>query len=358
LIAAVAVSEGNVPNSLWDLTTITDRKLSIVGLRGQWEGPGEVDKIFSEFASSGIQVAVLYADLYSNKTGYANREDTRLWANLRYYLDKAHEFKLRILVYFSATQAYGYTNASWMQMSGSSRLSDFLCPTSPYGDFAVEQTGRIIRAGADGMFLDTLYLRSQSCTEPGGADTLQQYGYEMIHAYAERFYMQIKDVNPNALLIINNNNILDESDRDRYALDIGRLQDVADGFLLEFIGINSVTASDVERSLSFERYQNHNVMPLWVLAYTTSRDEYQRLISVVGKYSPSGLWVQGAWYTRRLTAEAQLLLASCIAALAVLSVAALALRRSPRRLMNSPRVDNASGQHDSSRRPRCMLGRS
>ncbi len=300
-VAAVAASEGDFFNRDSDLGSIILPKLSTVGIRGKWEGPVGIDEMFSQLASTGVEVVVLYTDLYSNRSGYASRENPRLWANLKYYVDKAHAHNLKILGYFSATQAYGYSDPSWRQKSGSSYSSDFLCPNSPYGSFAVDQAGRIIRAGADGIFLDTLYLHSESCTEGVPIGRLQEYRYQLIHEYARGFYARIKEANLDAVLIINNDNILDPRDRELYALSIERLQDVADGFLLEFVGLDSVTADGVERWMRIERYSNQNPKPLWVLAYTSSRDEYQRLLSVVQKYPPSGLWVQTVWYTKPVT---------------------------------------------------------
>jgi len=176
---------------------------------------------------------------------------------------------------------------------------------SPYGLYVQQVTVPRVRwcleQGADGVFLDTLILYPNADDNPVYAHpvwisqypgyTYQQFRYRSLHDAAKQIYDALKAANPNAVLMISDNNICVQSAqderlyRDKYASAIDQWQDAADGFVLEYLGFienNNPSnplgeAQAVINDMSRERTVYGVTKPMWILAYTNRDDVFQFL---------------------------------------------------------------------------------
>jgi hypothetical protein len=165
-----------------------------------------------------------------------------------------------------------------------------LDPRSPYRDFLCDFCSQLIgRGDYDGIFLDTLALKPDSLRDErnlreyneGGYQSWQEFRYATVHEFAKSVYDAVKDANSDALLVINNNNIFYQTNdtgvplRDYYALSIERLDDVADVFLLELCGIDSVEPEVIAAVVDRERAEYGVKSDLWVLYYTLDEKRFE-----------------------------------------------------------------------------------
>jgi hypothetical protein len=169
---------------------------------------------------------------------------------------------------------------------------------SPYSGFLdavlLPQITNIINVGADGIFLDVLFLKPDADSNPhfttrynewkvqNPSGSFQDFRYYSIHYYASRMYGLVKSINPSAILVISNNNVFQPADRETYALDIGRLQDVADVLMLEFNDVDQTTPEGaVEWGVAGERSGARGqpvTIPIWVHYLTNQADRFNAMI--------------------------------------------------------------------------------
>jgi hypothetical protein len=194
---------------------------------------------------------------------------------------------------------------------------------SPYGPYLVEVTVKrvewVLEQGADGVFLDTLILFGPpDYTNPSSsayhnpnycADlnpdyakpvwesqyrslSLQDFRYQSLVDAARRIYSALKAKNPNAVLIISDNNVcVQPSDgeritRDKFASAIDKWQSYADAFVLEYIGLIEENwspwleeANAIINIWDRERIYYKVTKPMWQVAFTNRTDVFQYMWS-------------------------------------------------------------------------------
>ena len=243
----------------------------------------------------------------------------------------AHSLGLKVMVYVTALKEAasakngifnGYTTIypqqSWAQYENLTHTYMYpdpisgelwFSPYSPYNDqVTIQRIKRNLELGADGIFLDTLILYG----DPNGryADdnptyahpvwvsqyptlSYQEFRYQSLHDAAKKIYTALKIQNPNAVLIISDNNVCVQPPatetqlRAKFASAIDRWQDGADGFVLEYVGfIENNNPSDpigeaqaIINVWSREKSTYHVSKPMWIIGFTNRDDVFNYLKS-------------------------------------------------------------------------------
>jgi len=220
-----------------------------------------------------------------------------------------HNLGMGILFYVTALQesesfTYGGSPPpdEWLQHDGTSYLKPSYTRTKyGYGFYSIAPYGGYIDSvllpkihtlllgtGADGIFLDSLILRpnaDQSSTAYNAWHNLypalswQEFRYRSTYDVCKKVYERVKSANPNAILMVSNNNIFTQSDRDKFASSIDRWQGFADGFVLELVGIDPYGSgySTTLDLISNERINHGVTKPLWIIYDTLRSDAFQYL---------------------------------------------------------------------------------
>jgi hypothetical protein len=221
--------------------------------------------------------------------------------------------------YDPATGKYMYPNPS-----GTQEL--WFCPYGPYvQQVTIPRVRRCLEQGADGVFLDTLILYPNADDNPVYAHpvwtsrysgyTYQQFRYRSLHDVAKQIYDALKAANPNAVLMISDNNVCVQSaenervTRERYASAIDQWQDAADGFVLEYVDLveNNYASNPLEEAQavinvwSRERTVYGVTKPIWLLAYT-NRDDVFQLFKQKSMELGFGYWAYNLYFPSRTVA--------------------------------------------------------
>jgi len=189
-------------------------------------------------------------------------------------------------------------------------------PSSGYLDaILLPQIRTIVRSterNADGVFLDVLFLKSNTDGNPGfmarysewlqtnqkpdTPENFQEFRYYSIHDVAKRIYDTVKISKSSAVLIISNNNIFNHEDREAYALDISRLQDVSDILMHEHGDLDQVAPEGTIYRLRQERGDGYPLQgaqpvtkPLWIHYLTNQTQRFQTMLTYMDTYD-FGYW--------------------------------------------------------------------
>jgi hypothetical protein len=312
----------------------------------------------------GIVVSTIYGNYLSNPTEYANLLNVFVRQGVRYaviydysataaQISQAKSLGIKILVYVTGLKEPAnvittgitlwpggpvvYPQQSWAQYDVDSNgnptsHSKFLYPAdvgaseiyfSPYGPYVdqvvLPRVNHFIQLGADGIFLDTLFLFWDSPawggtgTRYGGGESYSkvvwqtrysglsflQFRYKATHDVVQRVYSTIAG---RGILSVSNNGINSESDRLGFASSIDQWQDVADAFVLEYLTAGTVPYDPPDIVLYTWVLFWKNVMgvskPIWQLYYTTVDWQFQYMTNGVID-AQAGFW-QNPEYIRTL----------------------------------------------------------
>jgi hypothetical protein len=252
------------------------------------------------FAWQGVDYVVWYGD-FDNSSRDA--------------LAYAHSLGMHILFYVTALQegiSYVPSDDTWLQYNGTNYIKpptfsfSRLAPYGPYvNNILLPRVQDAMNEGADGVLLDAVLLHP-------GCDRNPLYGWPAVHPelsfdqfrhkstrdVVQSVFNKIKGANPNAILVVNNNNIFSQEDRNKYASFTEEWQDVSDGFLLEIVGTDPYDAaiSTVTSLVSNERNQFGVTKPLWVLYQTTVDSRFKYLMD--NAYAQNfGYWAYDQYLT-------------------------------------------------------------
>jgi len=238
---------------------------------------------------------------------------------------KIHDLGMRCLVYVSALKEpvsaksgiwNGYTTVIpqeiWAQYDPTS--GKYMYPSldglqelwfSPYGPYldqvAIPRIRWNLEQGADGIFLDTLILHPNADDNPTYAHpvwmsryptyTYQQFRYRSLHDAGKRIYDALKAANANAILMVSDNNVCVQSPeneklcREKFASAIDQWEDIADGFVLEYVGLieNNYVSNPLAEAQAIINVWNREksiygvTRPMWLIGYTNSDNIFQFL---------------------------------------------------------------------------------
>jgi len=259
-----------------------------------------------------------------------------------------HQYGMSALVYQNALAAEytdlrqrGYSDEtikSWAQYNTVGKYYYINTPTSknasddeynsvrisPYGGYPssgyldrvlLPQVKTIIsptERNAEGIFLDVLFLKSNTDGNPGymarysewlqtnqkpdTPENFQEFRYYSIYDVAKRIFEAAKTSKSSAVLVISNNNIFNREDRETYALDISRLQDVSDVLMHEHGDLDQVTPEGTIYRLKQERGDGYPLQgaqpvtkPIWIHYLTNQTERFQTMLSYMNTYN-FGYW--------------------------------------------------------------------
>ncbi len=161
------------------------------------------------------------------------------------------------------------------------------------------------QTGADGIFVDVLFLKPDADYNPhfqikynevGG--TFQDFRYASIHYYASRIYNLVNPFPTSPIVVINNNNLFTRSQRDSFALDISRLQDVSDVLMHEWDDLDQVDPSSPLTWVNLEINGDPNnnaglnkvTKPLWTHYLTNQADRFRTMLNSMNSASYNFGW--------------------------------------------------------------------
>jgi hypothetical protein len=247
------------------------------------------------FARHGVN----YVVLYGQHNNVVDDDDSP-----REAVAYAHSLGISILFYVTALQENQAWippldfAPEWLQYNGSAYVTPETTIKvgdcyrfSPYGPYITNVLLPCIQAalenGADGIFLDTLLLHPECDKNPlyGWLTThpelsFEQFRHRAVRDVLEKIHNRMMEINPGAILIVNNNNIFSKEDRDKFASFLYEWQDVADGFLLEIVGMDPYGSelSAVTNLVLKERSEFGVKKPIWVLYNTVVDSRFKYLL--------------------------------------------------------------------------------
>jgi hypothetical protein len=249
--------------------------------------------------------------------------------------DYVHSLGMKAMVYVSALKEPGSStngiampdgttvipDQSWAQYVYPPQYVSYMYPDtslaaelwfSPYGPYVdqvvIPKVQIYLSWGADGIFLDTVILYgdangNKADDNPTYAHPVwmsqypgmsyQDFRYQSLHDCAKKIYTALKTANPNAVLVISDNNVCVQPDwletqlRDRFASAIDKWQDGADGFVLEYVGLmetNNPTdplydAQAIVNTLNREKSTYGVTKTMWPIGFTNRDDAFEYMES-------------------------------------------------------------------------------
>jgi hypothetical protein len=236
--------------------------------------------------------------------------------------NRVHSLNMKAMVYVTALKEpagdYAYIDKRWAQYDGTKYIhpADMSIPEvwfSPYGPYVTEillpRIRTVVQSDADGVFLDTLILYPNADKGQYAHDAwLQKYQYvfpfdsqafryQSLYDLLERVYNELKGVNPDAVLMVSNNNVFKPADREKFASSIDKWQNIADGFVLEYVGVDpdtydpsAGTPEQVFNNLFLPERTTYGVTkPMWLLYYTNMDNRFQYFMGL-SKEQNFGYW--------------------------------------------------------------------
>jgi len=223
-----------------------------------------------------------------------------------------HSLGMKALAYVSALKEYSdmtlYPDKTWAQFDGSryvhpadmSTREIWFSPWGPYVDQVLLPRVRdALRKDMDGIFLDTLILYPGADQGPYARDAWtkrysyyfpfasQEFRFESTLNVLQRVYETARAERNGAVLMVSNNNVFKDADRIKFASSIEKWQAYADGFVLEYLGIDpdrtdwtAGTPQQIVNNLLLAERNNRGVYrPLWLLYYTAIDSRFEYLVS-------------------------------------------------------------------------------